>query len=184
MIKRDLKTGLLLSIYKDKSYLEFFKRVGGDYGDDLQQYIAEVIMGLKPEFFNQFSENGKFRYWVYSIAHRSFNYKSSDFYKEHLRHEYINPKDIEVEDYDFSKDIKLHIIESILIQYEAEHKDNWYDVLMFKKYLEYSSPSGRGAKKISEKTGIPYSSVRSSIYHMKKVIKERYNQNQTQWKNQ
>lgn len=174
MIKRDLKTDLLLSIYKDKSYIEFFKRVGGDYGDDLQQYIAEVIMGLKPEFLKELDDKGKFRYYVYSTAHNSMWQKTSEFRKEHIRDTYINPKDLEVEDYDFSKDIKLHIVEAILIQYEAEHKDNWYDVLMFKKYLEYSSPSGRGAKKISEKTGIPYSSVRSSIYHMKKVIKERY----------
>lgn len=169
----DLKTKLLLSIYKDKSYIEFFRKVAHDYADDLQQYIAEFIMGLKPEFFNQFENNNKFRGWVHSIAYRSCNFNSCDFYREHFRRKQIDPEDLQVEEYDFAKDISLLKVEAILAKYEREHKDNWYDVMMLRKFIEYGGGYG-AAKEISRRTGIPYSSVQHSLTFIRKEVKRRY----------
>jgi Rps23 Pro-64 3,4-dihydroxylase Tpa1-like proline 4-hydroxylase len=165
---------IINDVANSKEYVKLCKTIAKDYSDDLFQDLIVILCEYNPEKLEQINTNGHLKWFIVRILKNQFNSATSPFYKTNKefldRTSQIDFSRIDLidEEYDSSKD---SLIEMCLKELDITNctKDQYYERMMFKEYIEAGS-----CDKLSKKTGIYRKSIQYTVKKVKEEIKVKY----------
>lgn len=139
--------------------------------DDLLQDLAEQILAMPEERFEKIRTP---RAYCIGYLWKQYNSSTSPYFKKYKQKGIMVEMaefrtDIIEEVYDSTEDEQIQMITQILKEMEEVYgSSDWYDATLFQRWLAEGS-----YKRLSDKTGIHYRSVRNTVKEVKERILER-----------
>lgn len=137
-----------------------------------QDLLHDIVEQLsKNKTYNNLPENQKIFFIVRTIKNQFYS-NNSKFYKEYRRYQFTNIEQVrELQNEDLY--IETPSIEWIYDEFDKiikENQDRWYDVGIFKLYIEEKN----NLSKLHNRTRIPKYSLRQTLNDMKEELRKRW----------
>ena len=176
---------IIQSHYRDKSIIEFFKNIAGEWWDELRQDVFLIICEYDQAKVIDMHEKKFLKFFIIRVALNQFRSKHSKFYYQNFKNNFtsfalIDDDSIEVADsylfeagaYDIQGEEEWVKRESMMQTAEDQLDQlKYFEREILKLYLSLGT-----YKKVSNETGIPIRSVafgvKNAINNIKSNIKD------------
>lgn len=152
----------------DKECSDYCYKVARDkyIADDLMQYSFEQLLLKDDDFILSKYSDGSLKRYFAGIVYKSFNYPSSPFFIEHLKHDVFSEEVREFRDVDILETVEDEILQKEILAYEIRSEKNWYEASVFKLYVQYGN-----LRDLSAAIKIPVPSLAHSINNIKSYLR-------------
>lgn len=156
----------------NKRYIKFKKLALKITKNDerTEDLLHDVLIELQSnKKWNEIKNNDEQLYFLSRVLSNQFNSNNSKFYRTYKKYKFEESDVQETSDTSFKEKPTLEWVNEILDKELKDNPENWYNIELFKLFLEFKK-----IELIHKKTQIPKYSIRKTIKEMKKWINNKW----------